>query len=111
MSYGSLDLSVSANQAGYQASKFVQFFTSANALLWKYGGEHTLQRIKTTIISGGGAPLWPRGRVPYRLETFEWAGVEEPIFADEQIENITQALGHIERETPCIHFLWVLVPF
>jgi hypothetical protein len=50
------------------------------------------------------ALLWPRGRVPYRLETYMWDGVEEPVFSDDQIENITQALGQISREVPCIEF-------
>ena len=48
--------------------------------------------------------LWPRGYVPYRIETFEWEGVVEPIFLDEQIENITVALGKIMRDVPCVKF-------
>ena len=39
--------------------------------------------------------LWPRGFVPYRIESFEWNGEVEPIFLDEQIENITQSLTKI----------------
>jgi len=48
--------------------------------------------------------LWPRGHVPYRLATDTWEGVEEPVFTDAQIENITQALGQISNEVPCIQF-------
>ena len=49
--------------------------------------------------------LWPRGRVPYRIDTDEWeVGVLEPVFLDSQIENITQALRKIETGVPCIHF-------
>ena len=48
--------------------------------------------------------LWPRGRVPYRIEMEEWGGVMEPIFLDDQIENITQALQKIETGVPCIDF-------
>jgi len=33
-----------------------------------------------------------------------WDGVEEPIFSEAQIENITQALGQISGEVPCIEF-------
>ena len=48
--------------------------------------------------------LWHRGYVPYRIDTFEWDGVVEPIFLDDQIENITQSLGKIMRDVPCIKF-------
>ena len=48
--------------------------------------------------------LWPRGLVSYRIETFEWEGVVEPIFSDEGVANITQALGKIMRDVPCIKF-------
>ena len=48
--------------------------------------------------------LWQRGYVPFRIDTFEWDGVVEPIFLDAQIENITQALGKIMRDVPCIKF-------
>ena len=37
--------------------------------------------------------LWPRGFIPYRIETFEWDGIVEPIFLDDQIDNITLAQG------------------
>ena len=65
--------------------------------------------------------LWPRGRVPYRqdkrtvelelvfrFETYKWDGVEEPVFSDAQIANITQALGQVSREVPCIEFRSVI---
>ena len=48
--------------------------------------------------------LWPRGLISYRFEMYEWDGTVEPIFLDEQIENITTALGQIERDVPCIKF-------
>ena len=49
--------------------------------------------------------LWPRGQVPYRIDTAEWeVGVEEAVFLDSQIENITQALRKIETGVPCIDF-------
>ena len=48
--------------------------------------------------------LWPFGRVPYRIDTDEWGGVVEPVFLDDQIENITQALQKIETGVPCIGF-------
>ena len=48
--------------------------------------------------------LWPRGRIPYRIDEDEWAGIVEPVFLDSQIENITQALRKIETGVPCIDF-------
>ena len=48
--------------------------------------------------------LWPRGVVPYRIDTDEWEGLVEPVFLDSQIENITQALQKIENGVPCIEF-------
>ena len=48
--------------------------------------------------------LWPFGRVPYRIDTEQWGGVVEPVFLDDQIENITQALQKIETGVPCIDF-------
>ena len=49
--------------------------------------------------------LWPRARVPYRIETYEWEeGLVEPVFLDSQIENITLALQRIETGVPCIDF-------
>ena len=50
------------------------------------------------------AALWPRGYLPYRIDTFEWEGVEEPIFLDEQIDNITLALNKIMTDVPCLKF-------
>ena len=51
--------------------------------------------------------LWPRGLVSYRIETFEWEGKVEPIFSDEGVANITQALGQIMRDVPCIKFRYL----
>ena len=48
--------------------------------------------------------LWPRGVVPFRIDTDEWEGVVEPVFLDSQIENITQAHRKIENGVPCIEF-------
>ena len=44
----------------------------------------------------------------FRLETDVWDGVEEPIFSEAQIENITQALGQISGAVPCIEFRSVI---
>ena len=48
--------------------------------------------------------LWPNGFVPYCFETFEWEGELLPILMDDQIENVTQALGNITMDVPCIKF-------
>ena len=48
--------------------------------------------------------LWPRGVVPFRIDTDEWEGVIEPVFLDSQIENITRAHRKIENGVPCIEF-------
>ena len=48
--------------------------------------------------------LWPGANVPWRIETFEWDGIVEPIFLDEQIENITRAVQHIQNVVPCFIF-------
>ena len=48
--------------------------------------------------------LWPRGYVPYRIETFEWDGIVELIFMDDQIDNITLAQGKIMADVPCLEF-------
>ena len=50
------------------------------------------------------ALLWPNGFVPYCFETFEWEGELLPILLDEQIDNVTQALGNITSDVPCIKF-------
>ena len=52
------------------------------------------------ILTETTARVWPRGYVPYRIDTF----VVEPIFLDEQIENITLALGMIMQDVPCLKF-------
>ena len=51
--------------------------------------------------------LWPKGRIPYRIDEDEWDGTVEPVFLDSQIENITQALRKIETGVPCIDFKYV----
>ena len=51
--------------------------------------------------------LWPNGYVPYCFETFEWEGSKEPIFLDDQLANVTKALGQISKDVPCIKFKWV----
>ena len=48
--------------------------------------------------------LWPRGIIPYRIDTFEWDGIVEPIFLDDQIENITLAHRKIMTDVPCLKF-------
>ena len=48
--------------------------------------------------------LWPSGYIPYTFETYEWNGTVESIFLDEQIDNITTALGKIMACVPCLKF-------
>ena len=48
--------------------------------------------------------LWPRGVVYFWIETDEWEGVEEPVFTDEGLSNITQAHKQIMEAVPCIEF-------
>ena len=36
--------------------------------------------------------------------SLEWDGFLEPIFLDEQIENITLTLGKIMQDVPCLNF-------
>ena len=48
--------------------------------------------------------LWPNGFIPYTFETFEWNGKKEPIFLDDQIENVNLALGKIMTGVPCLKF-------
>ena len=31
--------------------------------------------------------IWPRGRIPYRIDEYECDGIVEPVFLDSQIEN------------------------
>ena len=45
--------------------------------------------------------LWPRGVVPYRIAM----DFGMPVFLDNQIENITQAIQTIENGVPCIEFM------
>ena len=51
-----------------------------------------------------GAALWPKGFIPYRIETEDFGNGPEPIFTDPQIENITQSLQQICTDVPCIQF-------
>ena len=66
-------------------------------------------------VSGGSTQLldsfikakknhWPKGRVRYRIESDSWGGIEEPVFTEDQIANITQALTKIESGVPCVEF-------
>ena len=50
------------------------------------------------------AALWPGGKVRYRIAEDEWKGVWEPVFRDDQIENISISLRKIEEGVPCIDF-------
>ena len=50
-------------------------------------------------------PLWPRGRIPYTFETYEWNGKREPIFLDDQIDNVTLAHQKIMTSVPCLNFV------
>jgi len=66
-------------------------------------------------VSGGSTQLldsfikdkknhWPKGRVRYRIESDSWGGIEDPVFTDDQIGNITQALGKISNAVSCVRF-------
>ena len=48
--------------------------------------------------------LWMNGIIHYRIEEDEYEGDVEPVFTDDQIANITTALGQINNEVPCIRF-------
>ena len=48
--------------------------------------------------------LWNKGIIHYRIEEDEYEGIWEPVFTEEQIENITTSLDQIETEVPCIRF-------
>ena len=48
--------------------------------------------------------LWPNGFIPYTFETFEWNGKKEPIFMDDQIDNVTLAHRKIMTSVPCLKF-------
>ena len=48
--------------------------------------------------------LWPNGFVFYWIETEEWNGKVEPLFDDEGVNNITQAINKIMEAVPCIKF-------
>ena len=47
---------------------------------------------------------WPKGRVRYHIERDSWEGIEEPVFTDDQIQNITEALDKISRGVSCVGF-------
>ena len=100
-------------------------FTLQGALGVPFRGAYTSHQTRPTLVEGDiaipeshagrGADeldaflsdpelLWPNGFVPYCFETFEWEGVKHPIFMDNQIANITQALGQITWNVPCIKF-------
>ena len=49
--------------------------------------------------------LWQNGFVSYCFQTFEWDGKMLPILIDDQIENVTLALGKITMDVPCIKFM------
>ena len=51
-----------------------------------------------------GFPLFAIPSIPYRIETFEWDGIVEPIFLDDQIDNITLSQGKIMADVPCLEF-------
>jgi len=101
------------------------FFTAHGVIGGHFRGNFTSPRTTPTLVEGdiaipesqvGRGPeeldafladpelLWPNGFVPYCFETFEWDGELEPIFLDDQIENITLALRKISRDVPCIKF-------
>ena len=48
--------------------------------------------------------LWDKGWVPFRWDTDEFGGVEEPVFSDSQINIIAQTMQKITEDVPCIHF-------
>ena len=48
--------------------------------------------------------LWPRGIIPYRIDTVWWDSKVEPIFLDDQIDNITLAHRKIMTDVPCLKF-------
>ena len=47
---------------------------------------------------------WPKGRVRYRIESDSWEGIEEPVFTEDQIETIKQALDKISSGVSCVGF-------
>ena len=100
-------------------------FTLQGALGVPFRGAYTPHQTRLTLVEGDiaipeshagrGADeldaflsdpelLWPNGFVPYCFETFAWEDGKQPIFMDDQIANITQALGQITRNVPCIKF-------
>ena len=100
------------------------FFTTPGALSADFRGNFVPPQTSPSLVEGDIAvpethlgtglaldaflteptALWPRGFIPYRIETFEWDGVVEPIFLDEQIENITLAQRKIMTDVPCLKF-------
>ena len=52
------------------------------------------------------AALWPYGRVRYRIDEDVWEGKWDPVFSDDQIQNISISLQKIEAGVPCIDFRW-----
>ena len=47
---------------------------------------------------------WPKGRVKYRIECDSWGGIEEPVFTDDNIVTIKQALDKISSGVSCVGF-------
>ena len=105
--------------------RLLSFFLAHGVLGGPFRGTYTSRQTTPTLVEGDIAVpesylgrgleeldafltdpelLWPNGFVPYCFETFEWDGELQPIFLDNQIENITQALGKISRDVPCIKF-------
>ena len=49
--------------------------------------------------------LWPKGKIPYKIDEGDFGFGIEPVFLDSQITNITLALKKIEAGVPCIEFM------
>ena len=59
--------------------------------------------VQAAFVSDAAA-LWPKGFIPYRIDTYDFGDGLEPVFTEPQIENITQSLQQICRDVPCIQF-------
>ena len=49
--------------------------------------------------------LWPKGKIPYKIDEGDFGFGIEPVFLDSQIMNITLALKKIQAGVPCIEFM------